>query len=98
MTFKGSGIDDLQKILQAFPRDFTMDDVIGYFGWPKHRARQAIVNGQQTDLVRSIAEVKNSNGSSAYTVYENARWRQQWLKRAWGNNEPNVESNRQEHG
>lgn len=101
MTFKGSGLDDLEKILHAFPMNFTIEDVTAYFQWPVSRARQAIVNGQQTDILRVIQETRQPNGTSGYAIYENTRWRKQWLTRAWGNcdvRESDMASDRQEHG
>lgn len=81
MTFKGSGMADLEKVLKRFPRDFTVDEIIGEFGWSVTRARQAIVNGQQTDTVRVIAE-RQTDGRS-HAIFENTQWRKEWLMRAW---------------
>lgn len=97
MTFSGSGLHDLQRIIEVFPRDFTIEDVVAYFKWPISRARQAIIAGQQTDLLRVVEETRTPTGGSGYAVYENIRWRKEWITRAWGNREPNVESTRQEH-
>ena len=98
MTFKGTGLDDLQSILRQFPRDFTIEDVIAYFEWPAKRARQAIVNGQQTDALRTIADIRCSEtGGTSYVVYENTQWRKEWITRAWGNREPNMDCTRQQH-
>ena len=88
MTFSGSGLHDLQRIIEVFPRDFK---------WPMSRARQAIIAGQQTDLLRVVEETRTPTGGSGYAVYENIKWRKEWITRAWGNREPNVESTRQEH-
>ena len=97
MTFKGSGIDDLQKILQQFPRDFTVQDVASYFDWSTKRTKQAIVNGQQTDSVRLVTEVRSKEGRTAYAIYENTQWRKEWLTRAWGSHGSVMDSERQEH-
>ena len=97
MTFKGTGIDDLQSILRAFPRDFTIEDVTAYFEWPTSRARQAIIAGQQTDSIRLLEDHRSGQSSSGYAVYENTRWRKEWITRAWGNREPNLDGERQQH-
>ena len=86
---------DLEKILAAFPRDFTIDDVISEFGWSVSRTRQAIVNGQQTDTVRVIQEVRSPKGGTNHAIYENTRWRKEWLMRAWHGT---VASSEQEAG
>ena len=97
MTFKGTGLDDLQSILRQFPRDFTIEDVTAYFEWPISRARQAIIAGQQTDSLRLLQDHRNGQASSGYAIYENVRWRREWITRAWGNREPNVDGERQQH-
>ena len=43
MTFKGTALDDIKKILAAFPRRFTIKEVERYFEWPTKRVKQAIV-------------------------------------------------------
>ena len=98
MSFKGSGLDDLQSILRAFPRDFTIEDVVTYFEWPVKRAKQAIVNGQQTDVVRTISDIRCAEtGGTSYAVYENTQWRKQWITRAWRNREPDLDSQEHRH-
>jgi hypothetical protein len=81
VTFKGTGISDLEKILATFPRNFTLNQVVSEFRWSKSRARQAIVNGQQTDVVRTLQDQRSEGGPEA--VYENITWRKEWLMRAW---------------
>ena len=98
MTFKGTGLDDLQSILRQFPRDFTIEDVTAYFDWPTNRARQAIIAGQQTDILRLVEDHRGGQAISGYAVYENTQWRKEWITRAWGNREPNVDGERQQHG
>ena len=98
MSFKGTGMVDLEKLLQAFPREFTIDQVVGRFGWSVTRTRQAIVNGQQTDTVRVIQEVRSPKGGTNHAIYENTQWRKEWLKRAWRSHEPIMDGERQEHG
>lgn len=83
MTFNGSGMDDLHKILGEFPRSFTLLEVTDRFGWPTRRARQAVVNGQQTDTVRLVTEVRSPTGGTAHAVYENTQWRRNWLIKPW---------------
>ena len=88
MTFKGSCKTDLEQILTAFPRQFTAKELENYFEWPVGRVRQAIIYGQQTDLVRLIVEPKsmgnNDNRTVDLAIYENVRWRREWMTRAWG--------------
>ena len=83
MTWEGSGRSDLEVLLDQFPREFTIDDVVKFFDWPNSKARTAIVNGQQTDAIRISREHRTLKGN-ATAIYENVRWRQVWLKRAWG--------------
>lgn len=81
MTFKGTGNADLEKILATFPRNFTLNQVVGEFEWSTSRARQAIVNGQQTDVVRILQDHRSEGRPEA--IYENTKWRKEWLMRAW---------------
>jgi hypothetical protein len=74
-------MDDLNQILNAFPRTFTLSEVVSRFDWPSQRARQAIVNGQQVDIVRILVDHRGDD--NRFATYENARWRQQWLTRPW---------------
>jgi len=90
--------EDLKKILAAFPRDFTIKQVSEYFEWPARRVRQALVMGQQTDLVTVLVQPRNEAGMPGEAVYENLTWRKQWLTRAWRTHEPNMEGDRPEHG
>ena len=83
MTFSGSGMEDLQQVLREFPRTFTLPDLITHFDWPLPRARQAIVNGQQQDIVRILIDHKNQD--NRYAIYENARWRREWISKPWRN-------------
>jgi hypothetical protein len=98
MTFKGDGRSDLEKLLDQFPREFTIDEVMKFFEWPNAKARTAIVNGQQTDAVRISREHRTLKGNSV-AIYENVRWRQQWLKHAWGGKRDvgNVDGQEQRH-
>ncbi len=98
MTFKGSGLEDLELILNTFHRTFTIDDVVEKFGWTNGRARQAIVNGQQNDALRTIRERYTNHNISQLAVYENNRWRAEWIKRAWGpHHERNMDREGQQH-
>ena len=98
MTFMGSVTDDLEEILNTFHRTFTIDDVVEKFGWTHGRARQAIVSGQQKDALRTIRERYTNHNVSQMAIYENNRWRAEWIKRAWGpHHERDMESNRPEH-
>lgn len=98
MTFRGSGLEDLELILNKFHRTFTIDDVVGEFGWTNGRARQAIVNGQQTDALRTIKDRVTNHGISQLAIYENNRWRAEWIKRAWGpHRERNMDREGQQH-
>ena len=81
MTFKGSGMDDLRRVIETFPRTFTTEDLINHFGWPQQRARQCIVNGQQNDIIRVIVDHRGEDNRHA--IYENARWRREWLTKPW---------------
>lgn len=85
MTFTGNGHSDLEKILDQFPREFTIYEVMEFFDWPNSKARTAIDNGQITDAVR-LARSERVNKINSVAIYENVRWRQVWLKRAWGGN------------
>jgi hypothetical protein len=97
MTWEGNGRSDLDKVLDQFPREFTIDDVMAFFEWPNAKARTAIVNGQQSDAIRISREHRTLKGN-AVAVYENVRWRQVWLKRAWGTSDVrDMDSTRSEH-
>ena len=82
MTFKGDGLTDLEKVLDQFPREFTIFEVMQFFEWPNSKARTAIDNGQMNDSVRLARCVQQ--GKNSIAIYENVKWRQIWLKRAWG--------------
>ena len=97
MTFTGNGGSDLELLLHQFPREFTINEVMEFFEWPNSRVRNAIVIGQQTDAVRISKEHRTQKGN-AIAIYENVRWRQDWLKRAWGKgNVRDMESNQPRH-
>ena len=97
MTFKGDGLTDLEKVLDQFPREFTISEVIEFFEWPNSKARTAIDNGQNLDAVRLARCVRQGKNNSV-AIYENVRWRQIWLKRAWGKaNVRNMDGQRQKH-
>ena len=98
MTFKGTALDDIKKILAAFPRRFTIKEVERYFEWPTKRVKQAIVMGQQTDAITVLFQPKNEIGVSGEAVYENLTWRKEWVTRAWRSHEPDMESERQKYG
>ena len=98
MTFKGSGLEDLELILNTFHRTFTVEDVVREFGWTNGRARQAIVNGQQTDALRTNTERVTNHGISQLAIYENNRWRAEWIKRAWRSHESDMDSEEQRYG
>lgn len=84
MTFEGTGMDDLQRVLANFPKTFTAEMIVDQFEWSARRARQAIVNGQQADVVMATKEVRGESGATSYIVYENRQWRKQWVTRCWG--------------
>jgi hypothetical protein len=98
MSFTGTGLEDLELILNTFPRTFTVQDVVNQFGWTNGRARQAIVNGQQNDSLRTNTERVTNHGISQLAIYENNRWRAEWIKRAWGpHHERNMDREGQQH-
>ena len=94
----GTALDDINKILVAFPRRFTIKEVEERFGWPTSRARQAIVMGQQVDAIVVLFQPKNEIGVSGHAVYENLTWRKEWVTRAWRTHEPDMDSQEQRHG
>ena len=83
MTFAGSGLANLEKILNRFPRTFTTKQVQEQCNLTIGEIRQAMVWGQQTDSVRIVSERSGTDGGPATVVYENVRWRAEWVKRAW---------------
>jgi hypothetical protein len=95
VTFKGSGLSNLEKILRQFPRTFTVKQVQEQCGLTIGEIRQAMVWGQQTDSVRIVSERSGVDGGPATVVYENAQWRKEWLMRAWHGT---VASSEQEAG
>ena len=97
MTFQGTALDDINKILAAFPRRFTIKEVEEYFQWPSKRVKQAIVMGQSNDAVTVLFHPKNELGVSGEATYENLTWRKEWLTRAWRSHESVMVSERQEH-
>ena len=97
MTFQGTALDDINRILVAFPRRFTIKEVEEYFQWPNKRVKQAIVMGQSNDAVTVLFQPKNELGVSGEATYENLTWRKEWLTRAWRSHESVMESERQEH-
>ena len=93
----GTALQDINRILEAFPRRFTIKEVENYFEWPTKRAKQAIVMGQQFDATVVLFQPKNAICVSGHAVYENLTWRKQWLTRAWRTHEPDMDSERQQH-
>ena len=83
MTFIGSGHDDVQQILKKFPRSFTTQDVANHFGWSSQRVRQAMVAGQQTDLIRMLFDAHPSSTGRVHAIYEHGAWRKKWITKAW---------------
>lgn len=87
MTFKGSCKTDLEQILSAFPKNFTAKIVEDQFSWTTARVRQAITFGQQNDFIRMISQPKihgsNNDRRVEFSVYENLRWRKEWVTKAW---------------
>jgi hypothetical protein len=99
MTFAGTALDDVNKILAAFPRRFTIKEVERYFEWPAKRVKQAIIMGQQTDAITVLFQAKNEIGVSGEATYENVTWRKEWLTRAWRASDGSImASSGQEHG
>ena len=87
MTFTGTGHEDVQKILEEFPRSFTIKDVKDRFGWTSTRARQAMVCGQQADLIRMLYDAHPSTTGRTYAIYEHGSWRKEWITRTWRDND-----------
>ena len=83
MTFVGTGHDDVQEILKRFPRSFTTQDVANHFGWSTQRVRQAMVAGQQTDLIRMLYDAHPSSQGRVHAIYEHGAWRKQWITKTW---------------
>lgn len=81
MTFSGTALEDISKIRQAFPRDFTHAQLCEHFGWEKKRARQAIVMGISQDYFRIVGA---EDATTQWVTYENAAWRKQWMTKSWG--------------
>jgi hypothetical protein len=81
MTFSGIGLSDLETILDTFPRTFTIKQIEERCGMSRQRVRQAIVWGNQTDMIRIVSE--RCAGDENVVIYENIRWRAEWVKRAW---------------
>ena len=94
----GTALEDINTILAAFPRRFTVKDVEERFDWSTSRARQAIVMGQQNDAIVVLFQPKNETGVSGHAIYENLTWRKQWVTRAWRTHEPDMDSKEQRHG
>ena len=97
MTFQGTALEDINKILVAFPRRFTIKEVEEYFQWPSKRVKQAIVMGQSNDAVTVLFQPKNELGVSGEATYENLTWRKEWLTRAWRSHEPDMDCERQQY-
>ena len=93
-----TALEDINKILAAFPRRFTIKDIEERFEWTTSRARQAIVMGQQNEAIVVLFQPKNQLGVSGHAVYENLTWRKQWVTRAWRTHEPDMACKRPEHG
>ena len=98
MTFQGTALEDINKILVAFPRRFTIKEVEQYFQWPSKRVKQAIVMGQSNDAVTVLFQPKNELGVSGEATYENLTWRKEWLTRAWRSHEPDMDCEEQRYG
>lgn len=83
MTFCGTSSNDVQKILRQFPRSFTTEDIANHFGWERQRVRQALVTGQQMDLIRMLYDAHPSTTGRTYAIYEHGSWRKEWITRTW---------------
>ena len=83
MTFQGTASEDINRILAAFPRRFTIKQVEEYFQWPTKRVKQAIVMGQSNDAVTVLFQAQNKLGVPGEATYENVTWRREWLTKAW---------------
>jgi len=94
----GTALEDINKILAAFPRRFTIKEVEERFDWSTSRAKQAIVMGQQNDAIVVLFQPKNELNVSGHAVYENLTWRKQWVTRAWRTHEPDMDGQEQRHG
>ena len=98
MTFQGTALEDINRILAAFPRRFTIKEVEEYFQWPSKRVKQAIIMGQSNDAVTVLFQPKDELGVSGEATYENLRWRKEWLTRAWRSHESDMDSEEQRYG
>ena len=81
MNYAGTALEDISKIRQAFPRDFTHAQLCEHFGWDKARARQAIVMGVSQDYFRILGA---EDTTTQWVTYENVAWRKQWMTSNWG--------------
>lgn len=81
MTFSGTALEDITKIRQAFPREFTHAQLCEHFGWEKKRARQAVVMGVSQDYFRIVGA---EDATTQWVTYENVAWRKQWMTKSWG--------------
>jgi hypothetical protein len=81
MSFSGIGLSDLETILETFPRTFTVKQIEEQCGMTRQRVLQAIVWGNQTDMIRIVSE--RGIGDSAAVTYENCRWRREWISKPW---------------
>ena len=98
MTFKSSVAQDLAALLHQFPRTFTVEELANYFEWKASRARAAIAYGLNEDAIRTLKEHRQQKGQTSTAVYENVKWRQEWLKRAWGTSDVrDMDSQEQRH-
>jgi hypothetical protein len=81
MTFTGTALEDITRIRQEFPREFTHSQLCEHFGWEKARARQAIVMGVSQDYFRIVGA---EDSVTQWVTYENVAWRRQWMTKRWG--------------
>ena len=49
MTFYGPAEEDIKKIREEFPRDFTHPQVMDKLGWDKAKARQEYRQAKESD-------------------------------------------------
>jgi hypothetical protein len=80
-TKRATAPDALLRILSAPVRGFTISDVAQLVGLSYAEAKAAVVYGVQEDRLRILRH--RQNGTDPMAVYENPRWRRQWITQPW---------------
>ena len=87
MELKNNAVGNTQRILDNFPRTFRSKDLKERFGWSDAQIRQALVYAQMNDYIQIVSQPKiygrNDDRRVEFSVYENLRWRKEWVTRAW---------------